>query len=132
MDKARDLFDTPRARQLRKTIQAHRIKRLHWSDFVFRYIMEGLGFGRSLRELPESRLEELHQIIIGYRRERPQAFRYDAQGRYMYRLQKEAGWSDDLLRQYLIVNFKKTHWNILDPAERAKVISDLQNINKEI
>lgn len=130
MDNARDIFDSSRCRELRQKIQAHRISRLKWSEYVFRYVMEGLGYGRSLRELPEARLEELYQIISGYRRERPAEFKYDKQGRYMYRLQKEAGWSDKLLRQFLVIQFKKTHWNILDKDERKQVIAVLEDITK--
>lgn len=131
MDKALEMYDSQRCRELRQMIQAHRIKRLRWSDFVFRYIMEGLGFGRSLRQLDEERLEEFYAIISKYKRERPAEFRYDKQGKYMYRLQKEAGWSDDLLRQYMIINFKKTHWNILDKAERGTLLGILEDIIKE-
>lgn len=130
MDNARDIFDSPRCRELRQKIQAHRIKRLRWTEFTFRYVMEGLGFGRSLRALPEARLEELYAIISQYKRERPAEFRYDKQGRYMYRLQKCAGWSDELLRQFLVIQYKKTHWNILDKSERKQVIAVLEDIIK--
>lgn len=131
MDNARDVYDSPKCRELRQKIQAHRITRLKWSEYMFRYVMEGLGFGRSLRELPEARLEELHQIISNYRRERPEEFKYDKQGRYMYRLQKAAGWSDALLRQFLVIQYRKTHWNILNQEERKQVIAVLEDITKQ-
>lgn len=128
MDNAKSLYDSPRCRELRQKIQAQRIKRLGWSEYVFRYIMEGLGFGRSLRELDEARLEELYRVIKQYKRERPVEFRYDKQGRYMYRLQREVGWSDELLRQFMVIQYRKTHWNLLSPAERKQVLDVLEDI----
>ncbi|HQB97444.1 MAG: hypothetical protein BWY95_00219 [Bacteroidetes bacterium ADurb.BinA104] len=126
-DDASTINDSQRCRELRRLIQAHRIKRLGWSDYVFRYIMEGLGFGRSLRELDEERLEELWEIVKGYRKSgKPVEFEYDKQGRYMHALMKQAGWEEHNLRAYMIINFKKTHWNLLDKAERRKVINQLK------
>lgn len=120
--------DSQNCRNLRRQIQAQRIKRLGWNEYVFRFVMDGLGYGRSLRELDEERLSELLTILTQYRRD--PAFTYDAQGKYMYRLQKSAGWSDKLLKQYMIINYKKTHWNILDEAERAELIGILEDITK--
>ena len=48
----------------------------------------------------------------------------------MYRLQKDAGWSDTVLRQFMVIHYKKTHWNILDEAERAELIGILEDITK--
>lgn len=125
--------DSPRCRELRKSIQAHRIKRLGWSDYVFHYIMEGLGFGRSLRALDEARLGELWEIVKGYRKHgKPVEFDYDKQGRYMHSLMKQAGWPEHSLRAYMMINFSKTHWNLLDKAERRKVIDQLKECVQEV
>lgn len=126
-----DVIDTPTSRQLRRTIQAHRKARLKWSDHLFYTVTEGLGYGRSLRELPEQRLAELAQIITTYRPPRDEAFEYDAQGRYMYRLQRDAGWTDTELRHFLAVQFKKTHWNLLSAEEKRSVINTLKAILEE-
>jgi hypothetical protein len=125
--------DSPRCRELRRQIQAHRIKRLGWSDFVFHFVMEGLGFGRSLRELDEVRLEELWKIVKGYRKSgKPIEYEYDKQGRYMHSLMKRAGWEERTLRAYLIINFKKTHWNLLNKEERRSVIKKLKECVQEV
>ncbi len=123
---------SPRCRELRRLIQAHRIKRLGWSDYVFHFIMEGLGYGRSLRDLDEQRLSELWEIVKGYRKHgRPVEFNYDRQGRYMHALMKKAGWDEATLRAYLVINYKKTHWNLLDKGERRQVIELLKTLTTE-
>ena len=125
--------DSQRCRELRRLIQAHRIKRLGWSDFVFHYVMEGLGFGRSLKALDEARLEGLWEIVKGYRKSgKPVEFTYDKQGRYMHVLMKQAGWEEHTLRAYLTITYKKTHWNLLDKDERRKVIDQLKECAKEV
>lgn len=125
--------DSPRCRELRKSIQAHRIKRLGWSDYVFHYIMEGLGFGRSLKALDEQQLGALWEIVKGYRKSgKPVEFEYDKQGRYMHVLMKQAGWPEHSLRAYMMINFSKSHWNLLDKAERRKVIDQLKECVQEV
>ncbi len=125
--------DSPRCRELRKSIQAHRIKRLGWSDYVFHYIMEGLGFGRSLKALDEQQLGALWEIVKGYRKSgKPVEFEYDKQGRYMHALMTKAGWPEHSLRAYMMINFSKTHWNLLDKAERRKVIDQLKECVQEV
>ena len=91
--KRQDAADTVEAheRELRRKIQAHRIKRLGWSEYVFHYVMEGLGFGRSLTALGQEDLSRLWEIIRGYRRHgRPAEYNYDRQGRYMHAMMKRA------------------------------------------
>ncbi|MDD3535189.1 MAG: hypothetical protein PHC50_03470 [Candidatus Cloacimonetes bacterium] len=123
--------DTAYARYLRQRIQAHRIARLKWPDDVFIQITEALGFGRSLRELPEHRLSQLHDIIAGYRIPLPEGFEYDSYGRYMYALQQRAGLSDEALRYYMVFHFQKSHWNILDSKERISTIRMLNTLIQE-
>jgi len=122
--------DSQVCRDLRHKIQAHRITRLKWSDFVFHYVMKGLGYGESLRELDEKQLRELWSIIREYRRA-PET-RYDKQGRYMYSLQKRAGWSDLQIRQFMTVHYSKTHWNVLTKEERKAMIEILKQVVKEV
>lgn len=121
--------DSQACRDLRHRIQAHRIKRLKWSDFVFHYIMKGLGYGESLRELDEEQLKALWAIIRDYRRAPETA--YDRAGRYMYSLQKRAGWSDLQIRQFMTINYSKTHWNILNAQERKDMINILKQVVKD-
>ena len=121
-----------RARELRRRIQAIRIKRLGWSDYVFYEVISGLGYGRSLTALGETELESLHDALSGYRKSgKPAAFEYDRQGRYMYHLQCQAGWNDTMMRQYLTVTYKKTHWNLLDKGEKRAVIALLKGLGTE-
>lgn len=127
--KALESTQEQEARELRRKIQAIRIKRLGWSEYVFHYIMDGLGFGKSLRALSFEDLSRLYEIISGYRKPRDPGFEYDKSGKYMYHLQKEAGWSDLFLRQFLTLTYSKTHWNLLTSSERANLINILkQNI----
>ncbi|MFA7095895.1 MAG: hypothetical protein WC383_05355 [Gammaproteobacteria bacterium] len=122
-----------RERQLRQQIHALRVKKFHWPEDGFKYIMNGLGFGVSLSALPEEKLQELKSILISYRKHgRPYEFSYDKQGKYMFSLMKQAEWTDAELRAYMIKRFHKSHWNLLDPKERRAVIAMLQNyINKK-
>lgn len=123
------ISDSVRARWLRKQIQAHRIKRLGWSDQVFRFIMNGLGFGESLTGLAEDQLEELWAAIRDYKRnKRPQEYQYDKHGKYMYSLQRKVGWTDRALQAYLVINYRKTHWNLLTSDERRLLINQLKQI----
>lgn len=133
MQVAPNLEDSLKSRELRRLIQAHRIKRLGWSDYVFHYIMEGLGFGQSLKALDEQQLGALWDIVKGYRKHgKPVEFDYDKQGRFMHALMKQAGWEEHMLRAYLAINFKKTHWNLLSKDERRKVIDQLKECIKEV
>lgn len=122
-----------RERKLRQEIHALRVKKFHWPEDGFKYIMNGLGFGASLSALPEEKLQELKSILISYRKHgRPYEFSYDKQGKYMFSLMKQAEWTDAELRAYMIKRFHKSHWNLLDPKERRAVIAMLQNyINKK-
>ncbi len=114
------------ARKLRQSIQAHRIARLNWSDTELYNVMEGLGFGRSLRALPVHRLSQLYKIISDYRPPRDDAFEYDKVGKYMYALQRQAELSDSFLRYYWTYHFRKTHWNVLSGEEKYKTIAMLE------
>lgn len=124
-----DLERELRERGLRQKIQAHRIRRLGWSDYVLHYVMEGLGFGTSLRALGEDDLTRLWEIIRSYRKHgRPVEFNYDKQGCYMHAMMKRAGWDENTLRAYLIIHYKKTHWNLLDKAERRDLVDLLKGL----
>lgn len=116
-----------RERKLRQEIHALRVKKFRWPLDGFRFIMNGLGFGESLRALPEERLLELKSIMINYRKHgRPYEFTYDKQGKYMFSLMKQANWTDSDLRAYLLSHYRKSHWNLLTKKERRAVIAMLQ------
>ena len=116
-----------RERKLRQEIHALRVKKFHWPLDGFRFIMNGLGFGESLRALSEERLQELKSIMLNYRKHgRPYEFSYDKQGKYMFSLMKQANWTDRDLRAYLLSNYRKSHWNLLDKKERRAVIAMFQ------
>ncbi|MDP3115182.1 MAG: hypothetical protein Q8M98_10490 [Candidatus Cloacimonadaceae bacterium] len=120
-----------RERQLRQQIHAIRVKKFHWPLDGFKYVMNGLGFGESLSALPEERLLELKSIMISYRKHgRPYEFTFDKQGKYMFSLMKQAGWTDSDLRAFMLKHYKKSHWNLLNKPERRAVIAMLQNYIK--
>lgn len=116
-----DLYTSSTARDLRRRIQAIRIVRLHWSEFVFHYVMDRLGFGTSLTALPEHRLAALYELLRVYRPPRPAAFAFDPGSRWIYALQKKAGWSNSQLRHYLALTYQVTHPNLLTDAQKAEV-----------
>lgn len=121
-----------RERKLRQQIHGLRVKKFHWSLDAFRFIINGLGYGESLRALPEGRLTELKALLLKYRKHgRPQVFTFDRQGKYMFYLMKSAGWTESELRAFMINHFSKTHWNLLNKKERRAVIAMLQNYIKQ-
>lgn len=121
-----------RERQLRREIHALRVKKFHWTLDGFKFIINGLGYGESLRALPEDRLTELKDLMLRYRKHgRPQAFTFDKQGKFMFALMKQANWTEPELRAYLIKHYRKSHWNLLEKKERRAVIAMLQNYIKK-
>jgi len=121
---------SPEIRALRRLIQAHRIKRLGWSDYVFHYVMSGLGFGTSLTALSYDQLNQLWSALRSYRKSGlPYEFSYNRWGNYMFALQKKAGWDDATLRGYLLVTYKKSHWNLLTYKEKKELITLLQSLS---
>jgi hypothetical protein len=121
-----------RERKLRQQIHGLRVKKFHWPLDAFRFIIKGLGYGESLRALPEDRLTELKALLLKYRKHgRPQIFSFDRQGKYMFYLMKTAGWTESQLREFTIQHYSKTHWNLLNKKERRAVIAMLQNYIKQ-
>lgn len=117
-----------RERKLRQEIHALRVKKFHWPLDGFKLIMTTLGYGDSLRALPEEKLKELKALMINYRKHgRPHEFTFDKQGKYMFALMKQAGWTDDQLRAYTIKHYQKSHWNLLNQEERRAVIAMFQS-----
>jgi len=49
--------------------------------------------------------------------------RFDRQGRFFWRLVKEANWTKEQVSTLLLSKYKATHWNVLKPKERKQVIS---------
>lgn len=121
-----------RERILRQEIHGLRVKKFHWTLNDFKFIIKGLGYGESLRALPEDRLTELKALLLKYRKHgRPQVFTFDRQGKYMFHLMKSASWTESELRAFMINHFSKTHWNLLNKKERRAVIAMLQNYIKQ-
>ncbi len=123
-------YDTSqKAKTLRQRIQATRHKRLGWDDKTFYFIMAGLGYGTSLKALDCNELQELWGILKDYKR--PEGAQFDKQGKFMYALMKQAGLSDLQVRSYMVLHFRKTHWNVLDQNERKNVIDMLKACQEE-
>mgnify|MGYP001186445627 FL=1 len=121
-----------RERKLRQEIHGLRVKKFHWPLDAFRFIIKGLGYGESLRALPEDRLTELKALLLKYRKHgRPQVFTFDRQGMYMFYLMKTAAWTESQLRAFMLKHYSKSHWNLLDKKERRAVIAMLQNYIKQ-
>ena len=121
-----------RERKLRQQIHALRVKKLGWPVEGFKYIISGLGFGDSLKALPEAKLVELKSLMLNYRKHgRPQIFTYDKQGRYMFALMKQANWTEADVRSFMIKHYSKSHWNLLTKSERRAVIAMLQSNLKQ-
>lgn len=97
-----------RERKLRQEIHGLRVKKFHWPLDAFRFIIKGLGYGESLRALPEDRLTELKALLPKYRRHgRPQVFTFDRQGMYMFYLMKTAAWTESQLRAFMLKTIPK-------------------------
>ena len=121
-----------RERKLRQQIHAIRVKKFHWPLDAFKYIMNGMGYGDSLRALSEDKLLEFKAFMLKYRRHgRPLEYNYDKQGKYMHALMKQAGWTESQLRAFTISHYSKSHWNLLSKKERRAVIAMLQNYIKQ-
>ena len=121
-----------RERKLRQEIHGLRVKKFHWPLEAFKFIIKGLGYGESLRALPEDRLTELKALLLKYRKHgRPQIFTFDRQGKYMHALMKQAGWTESQLRAFTISHFSKSHWNLLSKKERRAVIAMFQSYIKK-
>jgi hypothetical protein len=121
-----------RERKLRQQIHGLRVKKFHWPIDAFKFIINGLGYGESLKALPEDRLTELKALLLKYRKHgRPQIFSFDRQGKYMFYLMKTADWTESELRAFMITHYSKTHWNLLNKKERRAVIAMLQNYIKQ-
>ena len=121
-----------RERKLRQEIHGLRVKKFHWPLDAFKFIMNGMGYGDSLRALSEDKLLEFKAIMLKYRRHgRPLEYNYDKQGKYMHALMKQAGWTESQLRAFTISHYSKSHWNLLSKKERRAVIAMLQNYIKQ-
>jgi hypothetical protein len=122
-----------RERKLRQDIHGLRVKKFHWPIDAFKFIMNGMGYGESLRALSEDRLTELKAIMLKYRRHgRPLEYNYDKQGKYMHALMKTAGWTESQLRAFTISHYSKSHWNLLSKKERRAVIAMFQSYIKKL
>lgn len=91
-------------------------------------LMEGWGYGDSLRALDTCRLQSLRRDLVaavqGRARSAPAEF--DRQGRYFWHLAKVAGWSRERIGMLLLKRFHATHWNALDYDQRRSAIAMMQ------
>ncbi len=121
-----------RERKLRRDIHGLRVKKFHWPIDAFKFIIQGMGYGDSLRALSEDRLLSLKALMLKYRRHgRPNEFTFDKQGKYMFSLMKQAGWSESQLRAFTYQHYSKSHWNLLSQKERRAVIAMFQSYIKK-
>jgi len=121
-----------RERKLRQEIHGLRVRKFHWPIEAFKFIMNGMGYGESLRALSEDKLLEFKAILLKYRSHgRPLEYNYDKQGKYMHALKKQAGWSESRLRAFMLKNYSKSHWNLLTKKERRAVIAMFQSYIKK-
>lgn len=121
-----------RERKLRQEIHGLRVKKFHWPLDAFKYIMNGMGYGDSLRALSEGKLLELKNLMLSYRKHgRSSEFTYDRQGMFMFALMKQAGWTEAQLRAFTIKHYYKSHWNLLEPKERRAIIAMFQQYLKK-
>ena len=56
---------------------------------------------------------------------------FDKQGKFFWRLVKEAGWTKEQMTELLITKFNATHWNELDPSQRRQAICIMQYFVKK-
>jgi len=56
---------------------------------------------------------------------------FDYQGRFFWRLVKEANWTREQVATLLLSKFRASHWNILKPKERKQAIGIMKNYVKK-
>ncbi len=125
---------TPRqeayAKLLRRQIMAV-VANNGWKKDEFYDYLEAWDYGRSLRALSISQLLAVkkmcetskgHADAPGKQIKRSDESKYNAQGMYIHSLMKQAGWTTDRMRNYLIQHFKKSHINVLSAKQRRALI----------
>lgn len=117
------------AKKLRQRIHAVKARR-GWSDFVLYSVMKDLGFGESLRELPDYRLAEL-LWYINQPEPRPEGWEYNKKARQICAVQHQAGWSDEKLRAHLVRTYQVTHLNLLTETQQAEMLRHLEESMRE-
>jgi hypothetical protein len=56
---------------------------------------------------------------------------FDNQGRFFWRLVKEANWTTEQVTTLLLSKFRVTHWNVLKPKERKQAIGIMKTYVKK-
>ncbi len=118
------------AKLLRRQIMAT-VAKNGWDKDEFYGFLADWKYGNSLRKLTIEQLICVKHMCEKSRGrseypereiERSDASQYDEQAMYIHSLSKQAGWTADRMRKYLLVHFKKTHLNVLEPPERRGMI----------
>ena len=123
------------AKLLRRQIMAI-VAKNHWSKEQFYDYLADWKYGDSLRKLSIEQLicvKHMCEKSQG-RNEAPEreikrsdASKYDKQGKYIHSLMKQAGWTTDRLRNYLIQHYKKSHINVLSVSQKRALIIMFNN-----
>lgn len=117
-------------KELRYSIMKIATGKYRWNYEEFHQLMQEWGFGISLKVLSRSRLIDLRNDLMGIKGDIiPKEFQLDDQGKYMYSLMKQAGWTMRRVNLFMIKRYKKTHWNVLLEPERRAVINMLRRYN---
>ncbi len=117
-------------KKLRSDIMAISNLKYGWDYDEFHEIMEEWGYGNSLRALETSSLKHLKWQLMGIQ-EDDDRWELDAQGKYMWFLLCESGWSKKRLIIFMIKKYHKNNWNLLTKKERRGVINMLKIYYKE-
>jgi len=107
-------------------------KKRGWDSDEAHYFFSAWGFGDSLRKITDcAKLRNLYALVT----EKPSPLfapevKYAGQIEFVYTLQKQAGWDNDQLKQYMVRHYQKDHLNKLEEPELAQVMAVLRNVIK--
>jgi hypothetical protein len=110
--------------------------RLGWSSRMLHTKLIEWGFGKSLSALDDSTLKAVRgKIEIAYEEVKN---KLDDQGKYMYFLMKEIGWTYNRVNKLLVKRYNghkqyslADNWRKLDDSQKRGVINTLKNSKKE-
>lgn len=112
-------------KKMRKSIMGLAARR-GWDYDQFHDLMEDWGYGRSLRKLDFSELNNILRHLSGGTKEVNEINQLDDQGRYMWAMMKKAGWNWKRVRLLMIKKYNTTHWNALTEPEKKAIIGILR------
>ena len=111
-------------KKMRQSIMAAASKQ-GWNYEAFHQIMMEWGYGNSLRQLDLKRLIELLSLLHKQTARSDQA-EYDTKGKIMYSVMKDAGWTNQQLKSFMLKRYKTLHWNRLNDSQKDGVIAMLR------